>query len=309
MQEAKSSFGSSSFFQSELLHKPVSELTFVAFDTEATGRHPIISGLVEISGLKFNGRGELLDSRTQLINPARQIPENVIAVHGISDEMVAEQPTVDEVIPDFLHWMQAGSSMNVFIAHNASFDIGFLQVALSRLGLPLPANPVLDTLDLARRLFTQTENHKLATLVEHLGYLNEDTVFHRAEADSRHVMNVFIEMLKLLGPESTLNDLVDLAGVSFFTKPFEEVLDFSTTANRKVHSIGRSIQSGNDLFIHYRGHGAQYRQVTPLSVLYSNRKYYLRAFCHSAGNERTFRVNRISELEPVERMSMQVELK
>ena len=304
MQETTCTFGASSFFENELLQRPARELTFVAIDTEATGRHPIISGLLEISGLKFRGNGELLETRTHLINPGRQIPEDVIAVHGINNEMVADEPRVEELLPGFVRWMQEGSPMNVFVAHNASFDVSFIQVGLSRLGLPLPFNPVLDTLDLSRKLFN-TKNHRLRTLVEHLGVVDDETVFHRAEADSQHVMNVFLEILNLLGPDCKLQELLDLGGVSFFSKPFEEVEDFASNANRKVQCIGRSISSGNDLFIHYRGHGVKFRQVTPLSVLYSNRKYYLRAFCHAAGNERTFRVNRISTMESVERIRVE----
>lgn len=310
MQELQCTLSSISQCQDNLLQKRVRDLTFVAFDTEATGRHPIISGILEVSGIKFKGNGEIIGVKTQLINPQRVIPPDVIAIHGINDEMVADQPTEAEVIPDFVRWMQApapgesDSDANVFVAHNSIFDVSFLQVALTRLGLALPANPVLDTLMLSRQLFSMTKNHRLKTLVEHLGYDDGSAVFHRAEADSKHAMTVFLEMLKMLGENCTLQDLIELGGVNFFSSPFEEIVDFGSSTNVKVQRIGESISSGNDLFIHYRGHGVKFRQVTPLSVLYSSRRYYLRAYCHAAGNERTFRVNRISTLELVDRMQV-----
>ena len=306
MQELLENSNLAAALHDSLLSKRVSELVFVAFDTEATGRHPIISGILEISAVKFNSKGEILDIRTELINPERQIPEEVIAVHGINDEMVAQKLPAREIIPGFVEWMQFSNTgqPNIFVAHNAIFDVSFLQVALTRCGRSLPDNPVLDTLMLARQLFDKTENHRLKTLVEHLGHSDGEVVFHRAEADSIHAMKVFVEMLRMLGDDSTLGELIELAGVTFFSKPFEEIVDFATSSNSKVQRIGESINSGSDLFIHYRGHGVKFRQVTPLSVLYSRRRYYLRAYCHAAGNERTFRINRISSLEMVDRLQV-----
>lgn len=307
MQELLEKSSPIAAIQDSLLSRRVSDLVFVAFDTEATGRHPIISGILEISAVKFNSKGDVLSIRTELINPERQIPEEVIAVHGINDEMVADKPPAREIIPEFVEWMQASDTglPNIFVAHNAVFDVGFLQVALTRFERELPDNPVLDTLMLARQLFSQTENHRLKTLVEHIGQPAAEAVFHRAEADSIHAMKVFIEMLRMLGGDCTLRELVDLAGVTFFSKPFEEIVDFSSNSNAKVQRIGESISSGADLFIHYHGHGVKFRQVTPLSVLFSRRRYYLRAYCHAAGNERTFRVNRISSLEMVDRVQVE----
>lgn len=290
-----------------LLQKPLKNLTFVAFDTEATGRHPMISGLLEISGVKFRGSGELLEVRTQLINPGRPIPSDVTTVHGITDEMVADSPGFAEVVPQFVQWMKTqpggindDKQLNVFVAHNATFDVNFLQVALTRLGLPLPANPVLDTLKLAPRFVRETKNHRLKTLVENLEN-KSDATFHRAEADSRHVMNVFLNIISRAGATSTLGDLIDAGGVLFFSKPYELIEDHKSAHDKRVHRIGEAIHCGADLQIHYRGHGPKFRQVTPLSVLYFGRRFFLRAYCHTAGHERTFRVNRISSLDLVSR--------
>lgn len=299
-------------FQETLLTKPARDLIFVAFDTEATGRHPLISGLLEIAAIKFSGAGEILESRTQLINPSRAIPSVVTAVHGITDEMVAEMPRADAVIPEFVEWMCAppalgtssvtAANQNVFVAHNAVFDVSFLQVLLTRLGLALPANPVLDTLPLSRNLISESKNHRLKTLIEHLGG-SKNAAYHRAEVDSRHVLEVFLELIRRAGKNCTLGDLVDAGGIMFFSKPFELIEDLRSARDKRVHRIGEAIDSGADLQIHYNGHGTRFRRITPYSVLYAGKRYYLNAYCHAAGNERTFKVNRICTLEMVERIA------
>lgn len=293
-------------FSRTLLGKPVSELTFVAFDTETTGRHPIISRMLEISAIKFKGSGEIMERRTQLINPEQAIPAEVIAIHGITENMVAHMPNYKEVVPSFVSWMSTlrggivdPADMPILIAHNAIFDVGFLQVALSRMGLSMPPNPVLDTLHLSRKLICDSQNHKLKTLIEHLGF--EAKTYHRAEADSIHVMHLFLHMLKQLGSKCTLSNLIKQSGAIFFQDPISIIHDYASASNPRVRSIGAAIANGQDLQIHYRGYGIKNRRITPLSIMLSGRKYYLSALCHTVNSERTFRVDRIAEMTPLDR--------
>ncbi|MGM2864649.1 3'-5' exonuclease, partial [Bacillus cereus group sp. Bce021] len=82
-----------------------------------------------VSGVKFLGNGQLIDTRTHLINPEIPIPSEVTAIHGITDDMVKGLPGYRDIIPDFINWMaNSGGTPTVFVAHNAAFDIGFLQV-------------------------------------------------------------------------------------------------------------------------------------------------------------------------------------
>ena len=289
----------------DFLGRPVRDLTFVAFDTETTGRHPIVSRVLEISAIKFKGTGEVLETRTQLINPEQSIPADVIAIHGITQSMVAQSPNYREVIPAFVNWMsslQGGicdpNNMPVLVAHNALFDVGFLQVALSRMGLAMPQNAVLDTLHLSRKLIRDSQNHKLKTLVEHLGF--ESDTYHRAEADSLHVMRLFLHMIRQLGNKCTLRDLIDESGAIFFQDPITVIHDHASARDPRVRTIGDAISSGSDMQIHYRGFGIKDRRITPLSVMLSGRKYYLSAYCHAVNSERTFRVDRIGNIELLE---------
>lgn len=291
----------------DLLRRPVSELTFVAFDTETTGRHPIISRMLEISAIKFKGNGAVLEKRTQLINPEQTIPPDVIAIHGITENMVAEMPKYEEVIPSFMDWMShqedhatQTESPTVLVAHNAAFDVGFLQVALSRMKMSMPPNAVLDTLSLSRKLIQDSKNHKLRTLIEHIGF--DEDVYHRAEADSKHVMNLFLHLLDRLGPKCTLQELIDESGAIFFKDPISMITSYGTAKDLRIKQIGAAIESGLDLQIHYKGFGIKNRKITPLSVMLSGKKYYLVAHCHAVDGERIFRINRIVKMEAVERI-------
>lgn len=280
---------------------PLSEVVFVAFDTETTGRNPIVSKLVEVSGVKFHGNGQLIDTRTHLINPGVSIPSEVTAIHGITDEMVQHMPSCQAIIPDFVNWM-ADSGKNdkptVFVAHNASFDIGFLQVSLAKIKHPLPINPVLDTLGLSRKLIKDSPNHKLKTLTEHLNIAS--STYHRAEADSFHVRGLLMALMERLPETSTFRDLANTSGVLYFNNPFLDK-DPAASSDFRIRTIDRALCDGQDLKISYNGTGIRSRTITPLSMLHSNGFYYVSAFCHAAVSDRTFRIDKISTIELVTR--------
>ena len=93
---------------------------FVALDLETTGLGPKWHGIVEIGAVRFRLDGTVLGEFSQLVNPQRFIPRQVIRIHGITNEMVADQPTIDEVLPEFVEFL--GSPENtICMAHNARF--------------------------------------------------------------------------------------------------------------------------------------------------------------------------------------------
>lgn len=295
----------------QMLDKPLQDLTFIAFDSESTGRHPIVSQLLELAGVKFNSKGEILEEKGSLINPGRSIPEHVSRIHGINDSMVENAASVSTVVPDFLAWLQGKTGIQtasmlppVLLAHNASFDVNFLQVAASRLGLPQSPFPVVDTLQLARKYFPEAKNHRLQTLIENMTEKDAPLTFHRAAADSRHVMRLFLAIQALCGNNCLLKDLLNEQTLCYFRDPFEDPETKPTAGNLKVKTIADAIGRSLDLFIHYNGTGGKFRQITPLSVIYSAKRYYLSAYCHLAGNQRIFRVNRISSIELVPRIEV-----
>ncbi len=163
----------------------VCESVFTSFDTETTGFSREKDRLVEIGAVRFRGDGTVLCTTNWLVNPQREIPYNATRVHGITTEMAAEAPSFAEVWPAF----EAFCRDTVLLAHNANFDVGFLQAELERAGIDVPALPVADTLPLFRTWFPHEASHSLGKLTESLGV--SGSTYHRAEADSFHVINVF----------------------------------------------------------------------------------------------------------------------
>lgn len=269
------------------------DIVFVAFDTETTGLSPVASKLVELSGVKFRTDGSVVSTFAQLINPECLIPAEVTSVHGITDSMVNGQPTYREVIPDFLRWL--GEDEVVLAAHNASFDLGFLDISMARLRIPAPDYDVIDTLTLTRRLVPTAPSHQLRILTEFFGL--ESGSYHRALADSYHVKDLLISMFPLVPECRTWGDFAGLCGVLSFSDLCEEGFAQIETMPEGFAPIKDAILSNVPLQLIYNNTHMFKRTVTPLAVHTWKGRLYLSAFCHAAQAERTFRLDKIVSLK------------
>ena len=158
---------------------------FVAFDTETTGLNPRLDRIVEIGAVKFDNQG-LIARFSTLINPGIPMPAEATRVNNISDEMLKGKPYLNEVLPDFLHFIRGAA----LAAHNAPFDSGFINTALKT---PLP-NPIVDTLTLSRELFPGLRSYALQNLAAALGINAVDA--HRADDDARLCMEIFLRCIQ-----------------------------------------------------------------------------------------------------------------
>lgn len=163
---------------------------FVIFDIETTGLSAIKDAITEIGAIKVKN-GQVIDSFSQLVNPEREIPEFITKLTGITNEMVKDQPTIDEVILKFNNFIQG----SVLVAHNASFDVGFIREKLKAVGKGL-YNPVLDTLELVRAVFPDLKNHKLDTIAKQLDVKLEN--HHRAVDDATATKDIFLKIMDIL---------------------------------------------------------------------------------------------------------------
>jgi DNA polymerase-3 subunit epsilon len=166
-------------------------MDFIAFDLETTGTHPQEDEIVEIGAVRFVGL-QAQEGFGKLINPGIVIPPDAQAVNGISDEMVAGKPKIEEVLGDFADF--CGDLP--LVAHNAPFDYKFLSAAIDRAKGAAPKGVVLDTLPLARKIFPRLPNYKLWTLVRHFNF--PSAAFHRAEEDSSYCGMLFAKIIETL---------------------------------------------------------------------------------------------------------------
>lgn len=177
--------------QFDWLVKAYSNSVFTVFDTETTGLEPKSCRVVEVGGIKFDARG--VNARFDvLINPAVPMPPEVTKVNGITDAMLKGQPEAARVMPDFLHFI----GKSVLIAHNAPFDVNFINAELARLNLPHLDNPVVDTRIFAREMFPGLPKYALQDLAVRFGIKAVEA--HRAEDDARVCMELFLVCLNEL---------------------------------------------------------------------------------------------------------------
>src|ERR1700677_4644319 len=101
--------------------KPWRDYTYVAFDTETSGKFPLVAEIVEIAGVKWQ-RGKVIETYQTFVKPQRPMGESVIRIHHITNEMVEDAPRIHEVLPGFDAFIQG----SVLMAHHAAFDMGFL---------------------------------------------------------------------------------------------------------------------------------------------------------------------------------------
>jgi len=188
-----------------LADTPLAELAYTVFDTETTGLEPsagdeiIQIGATRIVAAKLR-RQECFE---QLVDPQRSLPAAGVAIHGIQPEQLRGQPFIDQVLPAF----HAFAQDTVLVAHNAAFDMRFLQLKEARTGVRFE-QPVLDTLLLSAVIHPQQDSHRLEAIAERLGVAVLGR--HTALGDAMVTAEVFLKMLPLLQAAGvhTLGDAV-----------------------------------------------------------------------------------------------------
>ncbi len=164
----------------------------IIFDTETTGLDAREDRIIEIGAVELVNRFPTGGTFHVYINPqGRQVHPDALAVHGISNERLANEPTFPEIVERFLEFFDGAR----LIAHNANFDMGFINAELARLGLPaIDGERVVDSLALARRKHPMGPN-SLDALCRRYGINNSHRTFHGALLDSQLLAEVYIELV------------------------------------------------------------------------------------------------------------------
>jgi DNA polymerase-3 subunit alpha (Gram-positive type) len=194
---------------------------FVVFDIETTGLSKDKNHITEIGAVKVSD-GAIVDKWSTFVNPGEPIPPNIVALTSITDDMVKDAPRIDEILGDFFEFCKGC----VLVAHNASFDIGFIRKAAEDMGLGFGFT-YLDTLQLARCMYPTLHNHKLDTLTKHLNIILEN--HHRAVDDAKATAEIFVKMCEQLENENKteldeLDEIYDVAQASKKTRAYHVIL-------------------------------------------------------------------------------------
>lgn len=223
--------------------------TYVVFDTETTGFNAAGEDqMIEIGAVKIS-HGDIIDRFDKLIDPKRHIPDKITELTCITDAMVSGCDDEKTVTKEFLEW--AGNLP--MVAHNAKFDISFIEMAMKKYDLGEFKNTVIDTLELSRTLDQGYARHGLSALVKRYNVPWEEDAHHRADYDAEGTAHVFHKFLQKLDAQnyekiSDLDRLVPKGEIHKFGRTYH----FNAIAvNKKgLKNIFKMISLANTVYLY-----------------------------------------------------------
>ena len=223
--------------------------TYVIFDLETTGLSPVNDRIIEIGAVKMCG-GKVTDSFSTFVNPQIPIPFNIESLTGISDSMVENAGTIEEILPEFLEFCKGA----VMVAHNAGFDVGFIKEKTDAiLGRKFECT-VVDTVALSRALLPSLGKFTLDHVAKALGVPPFN--HHRAVDDAEACADIFAALIDKLRARG-INDL----------DAINEVEEFNVNAIRKAKSYHAIILASSE-----EGRINLYRLVSMSHLTYFNKR-------------------------------------
>jgi DNA polymerase III subunit epsilon len=256
---------------------------FTIFDFETTGLSAQCGDRIcEIGALKVDASGKKVGQFHSLVDPQRPISYGAFLVNKISEDMLRGKPTIDELLPDFMDFIDG----SVLVAYNACFDLGFLESALGPAAAPaLNDYTVIDCLSLARRLFPGFSRYSLGAVARQLDIRVGRE--HRAMADVLLTFEIFQRELNILrdGGAREVKDLIaaQARGPAYVKKETDVTVVFE-----------RAIKARKEVIITYRSlwnSQSSSRVITPKKLHKFYDKSYVIAYCHLRNEERTFRLD------------------
>ncbi len=223
--------------------------TFVVFDTETTGFNAGGSDqMIEIGAVKICD-GNIIDRFDELIDPNRHIPDKITELTCITDDMVKGKDNEETVTKKFLDWV----GNLPMVAHNAKFDISFIEMAMKKYNLGQFNNTVIDTLELSRTLDQGFARHSLSALVKRYNVPWEEDAHHRADYDAEGTALVFNKMLQKLESQNfkSIKDLDKLVSKDEIYK-FGRSYHFNAIALNKtgLKNLFKIISLANTVYLY-----------------------------------------------------------
>lgn len=222
--------------------------TYVVFDLETTGFSNVKDKIIEFGAVKVED-GQITERFSKFVNPQIPIPYHITQLTSITDEMVLDAETIETILPEFLAFCEGAA----LVAHNASFDVGFITEKARQMGRDVSFT-VLDTVSIGRMLMPQLSNFKLHTVAKALNVSLEN--HHRAVDDAGATAEIFIKFIQMLEQKGI--DKID--ALNEMGRPEAEVV-------RKMPSYHAIILAKNET-----GRQHLYRLVSESHLTYYNRR-------------------------------------
>lgn len=272
-------------------------LPIIVLDTEtATARGT--PHLLELAGVRVVD-GEITERFESLVRPQVPIDADASAVHGIADADVRNAPDATQVLARFSEWLaSSGAGLVWMAAHNARFDAHVLAFEYTRTGLPMPDGFLLDTLGLARRACPDAPDHKLETLCQHLEI--EVDVRHRALADAVSCWQVLEACCAELARVEPTADLGWPALQSRSGAPitFASAAPRPARLNARLRPLEEACRSNRRVTLLYGEAASPARlDVSPRFLFQHDKKSYLEAECARSGLLKTYRLDRVHQVQ------------
>jgi DNA polymerase III epsilon subunit family exonuclease len=261
----------------------LSSARFAFLDLETTGLSPWFGDRICEVGIVISEGKRIRKQYRQLVNPERPLSPGAASTNGLSDDDLRVAPLFAQVADEVAQWLKGA----VVVCHNAQFDIQFLDSEFKRLGREIQISNLIDTLNLARQFF-ELPSYSLLSIAE--AFQVPITAVHRALDDALTLRGVFFGMMDRLKQ---------------FNKPLDDYIGIYNSPawpNEGIQlptELGEAIYSNRRLFIKYIDGGGEETQrwITPKQVMGLADYIYLQAHCHLRNAERSFRLDRIVEVQ------------
>jgi DNA polymerase-3 subunit epsilon len=264
----------------------------VAVDLETTGLSPLVDKIIEIAAVKINSAGEI-STYHQLINPLIDIPEFTIQFHGLTNQDLKESPTIKKPLKFF--WDFVGRLP--IIAHNSSFDLGYLIKSSHDFQIEFPPLDVFDSCRYARAIYKNKDNapqnFKLSTLSDYVGFKLQH---HVAIEDTFACLKIMAHLFHVEGNHESAMEKSFVFRLSHFNK--NECFNFST----RLKGLAELVQEKNLIQLDYKGSSpvGPKRPVRPIGLMPLPKGPVLFAECLLTGMNKSFILKKIKSYQKLE---------
>ncbi|WP_338969347.1 PolC-type DNA polymerase III [Spiroplasma endosymbiont of Labia minor] len=224
------------------LSEKIDESRFVVFDLETTGLSPEEDEIIEFGAVVVDYKTGIKERHDILIKPKQSLSRFTTELTNITNEMLSDKKSIEEEFANIYNIISNG----ILVAHNANFDIGFLQSYCRKLGYPPLENGMLDTLTLSRVILPELKAHRLGVVAKKLGIFYDDSIAHRGDYDAEILMNVLEHLLQHIRKTNTVKTFDDLNNLA--PKDMHDNLNFKRNKGHHITVLSKNQKGLKELY-------------------------------------------------------------